>query len=79
MQYWPENTTSAAVTGVPSDHFSPSCSFQVTDFRSSAMPPFSSVGISAARRGTCSPSGLMLASGSSTMLDAISSLVPPER
>ena len=49
MQYSPVNTTSSAVTGVPSDHFMPGFSFQVIDVRSSATPPFSTVGISVAR------------------------------
>jgi hypothetical protein len=52
MQYSHENTTSAEVSGVPSDHTTPSLRVQVTDIRSSATPPFSTVGISVASLGT---------------------------
>ena len=50
MQYSAVKTTSSAVSGVPSDHFTSSARFQVTEVRSSAMPPFSSDGISVTRR-----------------------------
>lgn len=56
VQYCHENTTSAAVKGVPSDHWMSGFSFQVTVVRSSLTPPFSSVGISVARIGTMFPS-----------------------
>ena len=54
-QYSAENTTSAAVNGVPSDHTMSCLSVQVMDFRSAATPPFSTVGISAASAGTIVP------------------------
>ena len=52
MQYSPENTTSVAVSGVPSDQITPGFSFQVIEVKSAATPPFSTVGISAASAGT---------------------------
>src|SRR3989442_1115980 len=42
-------TTSSAVNTVPSDHFTPVRSFQVTLVKSLATPPFATLGISAAR------------------------------
>jgi len=54
-------------------------SFQVMVVRSSDTPPFSTVGISAARKGTSSPFSLARASGSMTRLAASISLVPLER
>ena len=55
MQYVAENTTSAAVNGVPSDHVTPCLSVQVMDLRSAATPPFSTVGMAAASAGTMAP------------------------
>lgn len=49
MQYSAVNTTSAEVSGEPSDHFSPGFSFQVMEVMSCDTPPFSSVGISSTR------------------------------
>ena len=45
-------TQSSAVNGLPSCQFTPCFSFQVTDMPSVARPPFSRLGISAARSGT---------------------------
>ena len=47
--YLDVNTTSSAVTAVPSDHLSPSMSFHVTVVKSEETPPFATVGISFAR------------------------------
>ena len=58
------NSTSSAVNGWPSCHFTPCLSFQVTDLPSLARPLFSRSGISAARTGSRYPSGSQLASGS---------------
>src|SRR3712207_7957150 len=49
-------TTSSALKGWPSCHFTPRLSFQVTERPSSEMPPFSTEGISAARKGRSVPS-----------------------
>ena len=57
-------TQSSAVNGLPSCHFTPCLSFQVTDVPSLARPPFSMVGISAASTGTRLPSASQPASGS---------------
>src|ERR1700682_1371861 len=57
-------TTSSAVNGVPSDHFTPGLSFQVIVVWSFETPPLSRVGISAARLGTGLPSGPEEARGS---------------
>ena len=54
-QYSAENTTSAAVNGVPSDHTTSCLSGQVIDMRSTATPPFSTVGISEASAGIMVP------------------------
>ena len=54
-QYAAENTTSAAVNGVPSDQTTSCRSGQVMDMRSAATPPFSTVGMSAASAGTIVP------------------------
>ena len=74
--YCQVKTTSSAVSGVPSDHLMSGLSFQVMLFWSLETPPFSSVGISAARTGTGLPSGSSAASGSSTRRLASWSLVP---
>src|SRR5262245_35812727 len=58
------NTTSSAVNGLPSCHWTFFFSFQVTDKPSLATPPFCCVGTSAARTGTRLPSGSNEASGS---------------
>ena len=55
-QYFQVKTASAAVTGEPSDQVTSGLIFQVIDMRSAAMPPLSSVGISAAMKGTRLPS-----------------------
>jgi hypothetical protein len=55
MQYWAVKTASSAVTGVPSDQTRPSLSTQVISVRSSETPPFSTVGMSSARKGTKVP------------------------
>ena len=54
-QYSPENTTSWAVSGVPSDHWTSFLSFQVMERRSEATPPFATVGISSTSTGTMVP------------------------
>jgi len=71
--------TSLAVKGVPSDHLISFFSFHVTDLPSRATPPFSIVGISAAKKGTNSPFSLKLAKGSRVMRLASESLNPVER
>ena len=58
------NTTSSAVNGFPSCHWTLRFSFHVTDVPSLAMPPFWTVGTSAARFGKRLPSGSKDASGS---------------
>ena len=58
------NTASSAVKGLPSCHFTPCLSFQVTDLPSAARPPFCTVGISAASTGMRLPSPSQAASGS---------------
>src|SRR5512137_776026 len=58
------NTQSSAVKGCPSCQVTPFFSFQVTDLPSADSPPFSRVGISAARIGTRLPSASQTASGS---------------
>ena len=78
-QYRQVNTTSSAVKSLPSDHLSPSFNFHVIDIRSSAKPPFSCVGISAASADTRLPSGSYLAKGSSVTAPASRSLKPPDR
>ena len=50
-------TTSSAVKGFPSCHWTFRFSFQVTEVPSLATPPFWTVGVSAARIGTMFPSG----------------------
>ena len=57
-------TTSSAVKGFPSCHWTFFFSFHVTDVPSLEMPPFATVGISAARFGVRLPSGSNDASGS---------------
>ena len=57
-------TTSSAVNGFPSCHWTFRLSFQVTDVPSLATPPFWTVGTSAARFGVRFPSGSKDASGS---------------
>ena len=57
-------TQSSAVKGLPSCQVTPFFSFQVTDLPSAARPPFSRLGISAARIGTRLPSLSQPASGS---------------
>src|SRR5713101_10042853 len=57
-------TTSSAVKGLPSCHWTPFLSFQVTDLPSLATPPFCTLGISAARTGDRLPSGSHDARGS---------------
>ena len=57
-------TQSSAVNGLPSCHVTLRLSFQVTDLPSAATPPFSRVGISAARMGTRLPSLSQTARGS---------------
>ena len=79
MQYCQVNTTSSAVSGVPSDHVTPSLSVQVIEVRSSEMPPFSTVGISSTSQGTISPVSSKCTSGSITIEAASTSLVPPDR
>ena len=70
-------TTSSAVNGVPSDHFTPVRSFQVTVVKSAETPPLAAVGISAARPfATGKPSFPNDASGSVMRRDASASLVP---
>src|SRR5215475_7329131 len=54
------NTTSSAVKGWTSCHFTSVLSFHVTDMPSAATPPFSRLGISAASTGKSSPSVLVL-------------------
>src|SRR5262249_23773118 len=58
------NTTSSAVNGFPSCHWTFRLSFQVIDVPSLAMPPFWTVGISAAKFGKRLPSGAKDARGS---------------
>src|SRR5262249_13010778 len=58
------NTTSSAEKGFPSCHWTFFLSFQVTDVPSLAMPPFWTVGISAAKFGKRLPSGAKDARGS---------------
>ena len=77
--YCQVNLTSSAVNGVPSDHMTPCLSLYVTLLPSLATPPFSTLGISAARIGMSVPSCAMSISGSSTRLDAAESLVPCEK
>src|SRR6266542_4370848 len=48
-RYCQVNTTSSAVNALPSDHLASLRSFQVTEVKSFATPPFSTVGLSAAR------------------------------
>ena len=79
VQYSQVKTTSSAVKGVPSDQVTPGFSFQVIDFRSSEMPPFSTVGISEASQGTISPFWSKRTSGSSTSEELSTSLVPLDR
>src|SRR5690606_41376847 len=57
VQYSQVKTASSAVMGVPSDQTRPSLRVQVMDIRSSATPPFSVVGPSAASAGTISVVG----------------------
>ena len=57
-------TTSSAVNGLPSCHWTFFLSFQVTDVPSLAIPPFWTVGISAARFAMRFPSGSKEARGS---------------
>ena len=57
-------TRSSAVKGLPSCHWTFAFSRQVTERPSFATPPFSRLGISAARKGTRLPSGSKEASGS---------------
>src|SRR5690606_28015543 len=78
VQYCQVKTASSAVTGVPSDQTRPSLRVQVMDIRSSATPPFSVVGTSAASAGTISVVGPKNARGSSTIDAAMVSLVPLE-
>jgi len=79
VQYCQVNTASAEVTGVPSDHTRPGFSFQVIVVRSSETPPFCTVGMSSARKGTRTPPASNRAIGSITRLAASMSLVPPDR
>ena len=79
VQYCHVKTTSCAVRLLPSDQARSSRSVHVMEVRSSATPPLSSVGMSAARAGTSTPSGSYFASGSSVMAPASRSLNPPER
>ena len=64
MTYSQLKTRSSAVTGFPSCQVTFRLSFQVTERPSFATPPFSRLGISAARKGTRLPSGSKEASGS---------------
>jgi len=50
--------TSSAVKSLPSDHFTPFLSFQVTLMLSAATPPLPNVGISSAKYGTNSSAEL---------------------
>src|SRR5262245_49370911 len=58
------NTTSSAVKGFPSCHWTFRLSFHVTDVPSLAIPPFCTVGTSAARFANRFPSGSKDARGS---------------
>ena len=73
------NTTSSAVKGFPSCHWTFRLSFQVTERPSFATPPLSSVGTSAARTGTRLPSGSIAASGSLKSRDPSLSFTPTAR
>ena len=57
-------TTSSAVKGFPSCHWTPFFSRQVTERPSRATPPFWTLGSSSASTGTRLPSGSKAASGS---------------
>ena len=57
-------TKSSAVKGAPSCQVTPRLSFQITDRPSAATPPFSRLGISAARIGCSTPSASKRASAS---------------
>jgi hypothetical protein len=57
-------TTSSAVKGLPSCHWTPFFSLRVTDKPSRATSPFWTVGTSATRTGTMLPSGSNDTSGS---------------
>ena len=74
VQYCQVKTASSADTTLPSDQLSPSFSFQVIEVRSCETPPFSMVGISAAKAGTRLPFGVYLARGSSVSAPASLSL-----
>ena len=73
------NTTSSAVKGFPSCHWTFLFSFQVTERPSFATPPFSRVGTSAARIGTRLPSGSKAASGSLKSREPSLSFTPTAR
>ena len=64
LAYCQLKTTSSAVNGLPSCHFTPCFSFQVTDLPSAASVPSSRFGIEAARNGLRFPSASQPASGS---------------
>ena len=61
---WQLKTKSSALNGVPSCHVTPRLSFHTTDRPSAATPPFSRLGISAARIGSRTPSPSQRASAS---------------
>ncbi len=64
LAYCQVKTRSSAVNGLPSCHFTPDFSFQVTDLPSAASRPFWIDGTSAASTSFMLPSGSQQASGS---------------
>src|SRR5690554_6381534 len=78
VQYCQVKTAYSAVTGVPSDQTRPSLRVLWMDIRSSATPPFTVIGTSAASACTISVLGPKNARGSSTIDAAMVSLVPLE-
>ena len=79
MQYSYVNAKSSEVSGLPSDHMTPSLIVQVIEVRSSETPPFSTVGIDSASHGTMVPVSSNRAMDSSTSDADSISFVPPDR
>ena len=79
LAYSQVKTTSSAVNGRPSCHFTPRFSFHTTDLPSAATVPSSRFGIAAASIGRRLPSLSQPASGSKKMREASRFELPPAK